>query len=315
MYEHAGAVRIDHVLGLFRLWWIPQGLGARNGAYVTYNHEAMLGVLAIEATRAGGMVVGEDLARTGLRAPHSADHGVLGTDVEWFNRVDDSPNAGDPYRAPKDYRKQALASVTTHDLPPTAGYLNFAHVKLREELHLLSEPVEAFAASAMAERTAMMNRLVENGYISQTVADDVEGHVQEIVEAMHAMLTRYAVGCCCRQRWVDGVGECRSQNQPGTSREYSNWRVPLADSSGHVVHTDESSTCTRAVPSRRDAPREAVIDSAMGNWSKSASRADLAFPDIHFRFKGWCQVDQRENGGMTLAQSRLHLWFHRQGAP
>ena len=132
MYEHAGAVRIDHVLGLFRLWWIPQGLGARNGAYVTYNHEAMLGVLAIEATRAGGMVVGEDLGTVPDYVRRIlADHGVLGTDVEWFNRVDDSPNAGDPYRAPKDYRKQALASVTTHDLPPTAGYLNFAHVKLR----------------------------------------------------------------------------------------------------------------------------------------------------------------------------------------
>ena len=239
MYEHAGAVRIDHVLGLFRLWWIPQGLGARNGAYVTYNHEAMLGVLAIEATRAGGMVVGEDLGTVPDYVRRIlADHGVLGTDVEWFNRVDDSPNAGDPYRAPKDYRKQALASVTTHDLPPTAGYLNFAHVKLREELHLLSEPVEAFAASAMAERTAMMNRLVENGYISQTVADDVEGHVQEIVEAMHAMLTD-TPSLLLQAALVDGVGECRSQNQPGTSREYSNWRVPLADGEGHVVHTDE----------------------------------------------------------------------------
>ena len=239
MFARAGAVRIDHILGLFRLWWIPQGLGARNGAYVTYNHEAMLGVLAIEATRAGGMVVGEDLGTVPDYVRRIlADHGVLGTDVEWFNRVDDSPNAGDPYRAPKDYRKQALASVTTHDLPPTAGYLNFAHVKLREELHLLSEPVEAFAASAMAERTAMMNRLVENGYISQTVADDVEGHVQEIVEAMHAMLTD-TPSLLLQAALVDGVGECRSQNQPGTSREYSNWRVPLADGEGHVVHTDE----------------------------------------------------------------------------
>ena len=239
MYEHAGAVRIDHVLGLFRLWWIPQGLGARNGAYVTYNHEAMLGVLAIEATRAGGMVVGEDLGTVPDYVRRIlADHGVLGTDVEWFNRVDDSPNAGDPYRAPQEYRKQALASVTTHDLPPTAGYLNFEHVKLREELHLLSEPVEVFAASAMAERTAMMNRLVEGGYITQAVADDVEGHVQEIVEAMHAMLTD-TPSLLLQAALVDGVGECRSQNQPGTSSEYSNWRVPLADGEGHVVHTDE----------------------------------------------------------------------------
>ena len=211
----------------------------REMVHSMYEHAAMLGVLAIEATRAGGMVIGEDLGTVPDYVRRIlADHGVLGTDVEWFNRVDDSPNAGDPYRAPQEYRKQALASVTTHDLPPTAGYLNFEHVKLREELHLLSEPVEVFAASAMAERTAMMNRLVEGGYITQAVADDVEGHVQEIVEAMHAMLTD-TPSLLLQAALVDGVGECRSQNQPGTSSEYSNWRVPLADGEGHVVHTDE----------------------------------------------------------------------------
>ncbi|PLS25411.1 4-alpha-glucanotransferase [Bifidobacterium imperatoris] len=239
MYEHAGAVRIDHVLGLFRLWWIPQGLGAKNGAYVMYNHEAMLGVLAIEATRVGGMVIGEDLGTVPAYVRQVlADHGVLGTDVEWFARVDDSPNAGDPYKEPSEYRKQALASVTTHDLPPTAGYLNFEHVHLREKLHLLSEPVESFAASALAERTAMMNRLVASGYIPQSVADDVPNHIQEIVEAMHAMLTD-TPSLLLQAALVDGVGEHRTQNQPGTSSEYSNWRVPLADEHEHVVHTGE----------------------------------------------------------------------------
>ena len=239
MYEHAGAVRIDHVLGLFRLWWIPAGLGAKNGAYVTYNHEAMLGVLAIEATRVGGMVIGEDLGtvpeyvRTVL-----ADHGVLGTDVEWFARVDNSPNAGDPYAPPSDYRRQALASVTTHDLPPTAGYLNFEHVKLREELHLLSEPVETFAKSALAERTAMMDRLVASGYITPEIAADVPAHEQQIVEAMHAMLTD-TPSLLLQAALVDGVGEHRTQNQPGTSTEYCNWRVPLCDEHLNVVHTGE----------------------------------------------------------------------------
>ena len=84
----------------------------------------------------------------------------------------------------------------------------------------------------------MMNRLVEGGYITQAVADDAEGHVQEIVEAMHAMLTD-TPSLLLQAALVDGVGECRSQNQPGTSSEYSNWRVPLADGEGHVVHTNE----------------------------------------------------------------------------
>ena len=238
MYEHAGAVRIDHVLGLFRLWWIPQGLGARNGAYVNYDHEAMLGVLAIEATRVGGMVIGEDLGTVPDYARRIlADHGVLGTEVEWFARVDNSPNAGDPYAPPSDYRRQALASVVTHDLPPTAGYLNFEHVALREQLHLVDDPA-AFRKSAEAEQHAMMERLVESGYITPEVAADVPAHEQQIVEAMHAMLCD-TPSLLLQAALVDGVGEHRTQNQPGTSSEYSNWRVPLADANGHVVLTGD----------------------------------------------------------------------------
>ena len=239
MFSHAGAVRIDHVLGLFRLWWIPQGEGARGGAYVTYDYEAMIAILTIEASRVNGLVVGEDLGtvpdyvRTVL-----AEHGLLGCMVEWFARVDDSPNAGDPYADPADYRKYALASVTTHDLPPTAGYLQFEHVKLREQLHLLTGPVEEFQASATAERQAMLDRLVESELITPEIAADVDNHIQEIVEAMHKMLLR-SPSVLLQAALVDGVGETRSQNQPGTSSEYRNWRVPLAGPDHKVVHTDE----------------------------------------------------------------------------
>ena len=239
MFSHAGAVRIDHVLGLFRLWWIPQGEGARGGAYVTYDYEAMIAILTIEASRVNGLVVGEDLGtvpdyvRTVL-----AEHGLLGCTVEWFARVDDSPNAGDPYADPADYRKYALASVTTHDLPPTAGYLQFEHVKLREELNLLTGPVEEFQTSATAERQAMLDRLVESELITPEIAADVDDHIQEIVEAMHKMLLR-SPSVLLQAALVDGVGETRSQNQPGTSSEYCNWRVPLAGPDHKAVHTDE----------------------------------------------------------------------------
>ena len=82
VFAHAGAVRIDHVLGLFRLWWIPKGEGAKGGAYVTYNYRAMLAVLSIEASRAGGMVIGEDLGTVPAYVSQVlADHGVLGTVV------------------------------------------------------------------------------------------------------------------------------------------------------------------------------------------------------------------------------------------
>ncbi|MBT1181990.1 4-alpha-glucanotransferase [Bifidobacterium sp. CP2] len=243
MFAHAGAVRIDHILGLFRLWWIPRGKGAKGGAYVTYDHEAMLAVLAIEATRADGVVVGEDLG-TVPDYVHEvlSSHGVFGTDVAWFSRVDDSPNAGDPYKPPTDYRRQTLASVTTHDLPPTAGYLEFEHVKLRERLHLLDGPVAGFAALARAERRAMLDMLVEGGWLPAADADaaeqDMPAYEQEIVEAMHAMLTE-TPSLLRQAALVDGTGQHASVNQPGTSDQYPNWRIPLQDAEGHVVHTDE----------------------------------------------------------------------------
>ena len=246
VFLHAGAARIDHVLGLFRLWWIPQGQGARNGAYVYYNVDAMLAVLTIEATRAGGLVIGEDLGTVPKYVSKVlAAHGVLGTVVEWFTHDDDaeaaSKKAGKKeiiFANPSTYREYALASVTTHDMPPTAGYLAFEHVKLREELHLLTDSVESFQKAATAERDAMMKMLLEGGWISKAASEDAEGHVQEIVEAMHAIM-RTSPSLLLQVALVDAVGERRSQNQPGTSIEYPNWRIPLADSDGHVVHTDE----------------------------------------------------------------------------
>ncbi|MFU0528891.1 4-alpha-glucanotransferase [Gardnerella vaginalis] len=246
VFLHAGAARIDHVLGLFRLWWIPQGQGARNGAYVYYNVDAMLAVLTIEATRAGGVVIGEDLGTVPKYVSKVlASHGVLGTVVEWFTHDDEAEAATKKagkkqiiFANPSTYREYALASVTTHDMPPTAGYLAFEHVKLREQLHLLTDSVETFQEAAQAERDAMMKMLLENGWISKDAAEDVEGHVQEIVEAMHAiMLTSPSL--LLQVALVDAVGEKRSQNQPGTSTEYPNWRIPLADTDGRVVHTDE----------------------------------------------------------------------------
>lgn len=246
VFLHAGAVRIDHVLGLFRLWWIPRGQGAKNGAYVYYNVDAMLAVLSIEATRAGGLVIGEDLGTVPAYVSKVlASHGILGTVVEWFTHNDEAEKAAKKagkkeiiFADPSTYREYALASVTTHDMPPTAGYLAFEHVKIREELHLLTDSVESFQKNASEERDAMMKMLLDGGWISKDAAEHVEDHVQEIVEAMHAIM-RTSPSLLLQVALVDAVGEKRTQNQPGTSTEYPNWRIPLADKDGNVVHTGD----------------------------------------------------------------------------
>lgn len=228
VFRHAGAVRVDHVIGMFRMWWIPAGSSPRDGVYVRIDHEAMIGILLLEAQRAGAMVIGEDL---GIVEPwvreYLADRGVLGTSVLWFEK----DNNGQPI-PPQHYRRQTLATVTTHDLPPTASYLAGEHVELRNRLGLLSEPVEWERMRATRER----NEVVAMLRVAQLVGDDPSE--REIVEALYVYL-QSAPSVLMGVALTDAVGERRTQNQPGTDTEYPNWQVPLSDSASHLVMMED----------------------------------------------------------------------------
>src|SRR6478609_4783082 len=170
LLRHAGGVRIDHIIGLFRLWWIPKGSPPTDGTYVRYDHEAMLGIVALEAHRAGAVVVGEDL---GTVEPWVRDYlrerGLLGTSILWFER----DGSGGPLPAAQ-WREYCLSSVTTHDLPPTAGYLAGEHVRIREELGLLTRPAEEELADDRAEQAAWLAELSRVGLLGgQPSVDDV----------------------------------------------------------------------------------------------------------------------------------------------
>jgi len=227
LLRHAGALRIDHVIGLFRLWWIPAGFGADAGTYVRYDHEAMIGVLALEAHRAGAVLIGEDLGNV---EPWVRDYlsarGILGTSVLWFERE------GEGFRPPEHYRRSLLATVNTHDLPPTAGYLADEHVALRARLGLLTRPVADELADAAQERSAMLALLRERGLLGETPTE------QEVIEALNVLITA-SPSLLLGVALVDAVGERRVQNQPGTDKEYPNWQVPLADSAGRAVLLDD----------------------------------------------------------------------------
>ena len=224
--RHAGGVRIDHIIGLFRLWWIPQGQAPTEGTYVRYDHEAMIGIVALEAHRAAALVVGEDL---GTVEPWVRDYlrarGVLGTSILWFEL--DRDGDGGPLPAER-WREYCLSSVTTHDLPPTAGYLAGDHVRLRDSLGLLTRPVEEEFAAAEAERAAWIAELRRVGLLSE------EADVEQIVLALHQYLGR-TPSRLLGLALTDAVGDRRTQNQPGTTDEYPNWRVPLSGPDGRPV--------------------------------------------------------------------------------
>ena len=224
--RHAGGVRIDHIIGLFRLWWIPKGAPPTAGTYVRYDHEAMIGIVALEAQRAGAVVVGEDL---GTVEPWVRDYlherGLLGTSILWFELEREWGNDSVPLPARR-WREYCLSSVTTHDLPPTAGYLAGEHVRIREELGLLTRPAADELAADRAQQAAWLDELRRVGLLAAE-----QPSVEEVVQALYA----YLGGTPSRLLALalpDAVGDVRTQNQPGTTDEYPNWRVPLADPEG-----------------------------------------------------------------------------------
>ncbi len=233
--RHAGGVRVDHIIGLFRLWWVPVGARADAGAYVYYDHEALIGVLVLEAQRAGAVVVGEDLGVVDPNArAYFASRGILGTSILWF----EGDGVGGALPAER-WREWCLASVTTHDLPPTAGYLAGDHVRLRHALGLLPGDLDSELAADAHERDVWLGELRDRGLLA--AASDVE----DTVLALHRFLAQTParlIGVAL----TDAVGDRRTQNQPGTIDEYPNWRVPLADPTGAPLLLEQVLESARA---------------------------------------------------------------------
>ncbi|MFC4242574.1 4-alpha-glucanotransferase [Gryllotalpicola reticulitermitis] len=227
---HSGGVRIDHVAGLFRLWWVPAGGSAADGTYVRYDHEALVGILCLEAVRAGAVIVGEDVGVVQQSTrDYLASRGVLGTSILWFERDYSGDGAPLPAEA---WRTGCLGSVTTHDLPPTLSYLAGDHVELRERLGLLTRPVSEELAAARAERQSWLDVLRSRGMLGAVASDD------DIVDALHRFLAQTPARLRCVSL-PDATGDRRTQNQPGSVDEYPNWRVPLTDASGARVSLED----------------------------------------------------------------------------
>jgi 4-alpha-glucanotransferase len=227
--RHAGGVRIDHVMGLFRLWWIPAGASATDGTYVSYDDEALLGVLALEAHRAGALVVGEDLGTVEPRVSRAlAEREILGSAVLWFER---EPETDLPL-PPAKWREHVMASVTTHDLPTAAGFLADEHVRVRADLGQLGHSVEEEQARVEQERRELLAMLRGEGLLG------ADPDVEDTVLAMHAVLTRSPARLVLAALG-DAVGDLRQPNLPGTVDEYPNWRLPVADADGRAVSLEE----------------------------------------------------------------------------
>jgi 4-alpha-glucanotransferase len=227
---HADGVRIDHVAGLWRLWWIPPGEGPDRGTYVHYDADVMLAVLALEAHRADAVVIGEDLGTVEPEVTQTlADNGMLGCAVSWFTRDESTP--GQPLLRSAKWPSRVAASISTHDLPTAAGFLRAEHVRARAELGLLDDAAAAQAA-AEEERAEWLALLRSEGLLAlrENQATGSGGAPDEslIIEAMH----RFLAATPSRLKLVspyDVLAEPRQPNLPGTVDQYPNWRLPLPE--------------------------------------------------------------------------------------
>lgn len=224
---HSGALRIDHVMGLMRLWWILDGHGADCGAYVHYPLDDLLGILALESHRHRCLVIGEDLGTVPEEIVHKLrDNSIYSYKVLFFEQ-----DQHGRFRAPQDYPPRSMATITTHDLATLRGYWQGVDLTLGKDLGLYPDPEQLQQQLDEREcaKQGLLDALHEQGLLPQRV-----GH-NAALTTMSAQLNRgvqrYMADSASAllglqlEDWLDMAAPV---NVPGTDQQYPNWRRKLS---------------------------------------------------------------------------------------
>jgi 4-alpha-glucanotransferase len=222
-----GLLRMDHVMGLFRLLWIPRGAEAARGAYVVYPAKELLAILALESVRRQTLIIGEDLGTVSpLIRRELGKAGVFSYRVFYFER-DGHHNV----LPPEAYPARAMATVTTHDLPTLTGFWQGRDLALKQTLNLYPDAglAEADAAARVEDRRLLLAALKGRGLLpdGEACQPDVDGSCP--LELREAVLTYLAQSeaALLEVRLEEIFGVPEQQNLPGTHKEHPNWRVKL----------------------------------------------------------------------------------------
>lgn len=223
--RHGGALRIDHVMRFFRLFWIPDGMEAIDGTYVLDRPEDLLHILALESVRQKIVIVGEDLGTvTDQVREMLAQFGILSYRLFYFEKhwKDGS------FKRPEEYPRQALVAATTHDLPTLAGFWLGRDIEARRRAGLL--PDEGNYRRQLAERAIakqkMLDALFELGLLPDWFPR-LEGQIPEFTGELHYAAVGFlasAPSMLMLMNQEDLAKETEQQNLPGTTAEYPNWR-------------------------------------------------------------------------------------------
>ena len=224
----AGALRIDHVMALLRLFWIPDGSAPESGTYVHYPLEDLLGILALESQRNRCLVIGEDLGtvpdaiREALRPL-----GVLSYRLLYFEK-----DAAGNFKAPSDFESQAVVMASTHDLPTLAGFWAGTDLEQRHRLDLFpsSGHYEQQLIGRAEDRARLLLALQHEELLPEGMSADPVS-MPELTPALSQALHRYLARTPARLLMIqpqDLLGEMEQVNLPGTTGEHPNWRRRLS---------------------------------------------------------------------------------------
>ena len=232
-FRHGGALRIDHILGFFRQFWIPDGMSGKDGAYVRSPTQDLFGILALESVRHDAVVVGEDLGTVPPEVPPELERwGVLSSRVMFFERGD-----GGSFNSPSTYPTLALATADTHDMAPIAGFWSARDIEIRARVGLI-EPgdVDNELERRAQERGALIDRLakenlLENGW------EMTPGQLRAAVHVMMCRTPSVLVGLALD----DLAGESEPVNVPGVGLDrFESWTRKMRDPIEAIVISAEA---------------------------------------------------------------------------
>jgi 4-alpha-glucanotransferase len=220
-----GALRLDHVMALYRQWWVPVGLESTDGGYVHYPVDDLMSVLALESERHSCLVVGEDLGTVPPAMSHMmAERHVYSYRVLLFEKHGDGR-----FRHPGEYPRRAIATVTTHDLPTLKGYWTASDIELRKRLALYpSDEVRSrVLQERIHDREALLAALQEQGLDSAHCDGATAPFSVELAHRVQVYLARSAAALVVLQA-EDLAGMPDPVNVPGTSDEHANWQRKMS---------------------------------------------------------------------------------------
>lgn len=249
-----GALRIDHVMSLLRLWWIPYGETADHGAYVSYPVDDLMAILALESRRQRCMVIGEDLGTVPEEIVGKLrDFGIYSWKVLYFEQRKDGS-----YRSPDNWKRQAMASITTHDLPTLRGFWSLGDLTLGEKLGVYPDKaiLNDLVENRQKQKQALLDALHRTGCVPQRYAKRAAD--REVDDVFKRGVHRYVAESRCALLGLqpeDWLGMQNPVNVPGTTDNYPNWRRKLSTDLAAMFADDGVNRLLKETDRRRKADK------------------------------------------------------------